>query len=518
VLSRFVIWSDVILITDIASALVTVKDVDKRYGGVKALSGASLELRAGEVHVLVGENGAGKSTLARVLAGIVHPDAGTLAIDGEIIRLRTPLDAQKRGIGMIHQELDLFAHLTVAENMVIGNLHFPEMCYVSLRRAAIFCRPFLEQVGLHCEAGALVASLSVAQQQLLAIARSLSMNVRVLIMDEPTSALPEEAAGRLFGVIAALKARGVAVVYVSHKMPEIFRLSDRITVLRDGRTIGTRDTAKTASPEIVAMMVGRSQAVVTRAPHKAAGPALLKASHLTTRKLRDVSFEARAGEVLGLAGLVGAGRSSIGAALFGLDPIVSGSLRLAGELFKPRSPADSMRRGLNLLPEDRKLQGLMMQMGVRENVSLSSLSVVGRAGFIRKSQEAARTAALTRRLHLKSAALDRAVSTLSGGNQQKTVLARVLMVDPQVLFLDDPARGIDVGAKEDIYRLIDEFAAQGKAIILVSSELAELFRCADRILVLNQGRVAALHTTQETSPEAIMAAATGLVAPLKRVS
>jgi ABC-type sugar transport system ATPase subunit len=498
--------------------LASIKEIYKRYAGVMALNGASLELRGGEVHVLVGENGAGKSTLARVLAGIVHPDTGTLALDGEIIRLRTPLDAQKRGIGMIHQELDLFPHLTVMENMVIGNLHFPEGWRASLRRADSFCRPFLEQVGLRCDANALVATLSVAQQQLLAIARALSMDVRILIMDEPTSALPEDAAERLFRVIAALKAGGVAIVYVSHKMPEIFRLSDRITVLRDGRTIGTRNTGETTPPEIIAMMVGRSQANVTRVPRAANGPVLLKASHVTTRKLRDVSFEVRAGEVLGLAGLVGAGRSSVGAALFGIDPIVSGSLCLTGELFTPQNPADAMRRGLNLLPEDRKLQGLMMQMSVRENVSLSSLSAMKTGGFIRRSQEAQRTSALTRRLRLKSAAPGAAVSTLSGGNQQKTLLARVLMVGPTIVFLDDPARGIDVGAKEDIYRLIDELAAQGKAIILVSSELAELFRCADRILVLNQGRIAALCAAHEASPEIVMAAAAGLVAPVKCVS
>jgi ABC-type sugar transport system ATPase subunit len=499
-------------------AIVSLTGIVKRFGGIRALNEADISLRAGEVHALVGENGAGKSTFARILAGVEKPDAGALLIDGQSTRLTNPLDAQRLGFVIVPQELDLFPHLTVAENMVIGNLRYAEKWQVRLRLAEAFCRPFLEQVGLGCDAGAPVVALSVAQQQLLVIARALSMNVRLLIMDEPTSALPEDAAERLFGVIAALKARGVAIIYVSHKMREIFRLSDRITVLRDGRTIGTRCTAETTSGEIIGMMVGRSRQQANRTARTIAGPVLLQVSHLTTRKLGAVSFELRSGEVLGIAGLVGAGRSSLGAALFGLDPIVSGVLRLSGELFKPANPADAMARGLGLLPEDRKLQGLMMQMGVRENVSLSGLSLIARKGFIRRSQEAECIAALTERLQLKSPSLDNFVSTLSGGNQQKALLARILMVDPQVFFLDDPARGIDVSAKEHIYRLIDELAAQGKAIILVSSELSELFRCTDRILVLSQGRLAALVPTRATTPEAIMAAATGAGAPLESAS
>ena len=501
-----------------ADSVVSLDGIVKRFGGIRALEEASIAVRAGEVHALVGENGAGKSTLAKTLAGILQPEAGTLLVNGKIAKLASPLDAQRRGIGMIPQELDLFTHLTVGENMVLGNLNLSEKWESGLRRAEGFCRPFLEQVGLNCDTNTPVAALSVAQQQLLLIARALSMNVRILIMDEPTSALPEDAAERLFGVFATLKGRGVAIVYVSHKMREIFRLSDRITVLRDGATIGTRSTAETTPEEIIGMMIGRGERHAERRAGSPAGPVLLQVSNLTTRKLRAVSFEVRAGEVLGIAGLVGAGRSSLGAALFGLERIVSGTLRLSGEVYRPQNPSDALARGFGLLPEDRKLQGLMMHMGARENASLSSLPLIERMGFVRRSEEAIRVGAITKGLRLRAASMETPVSTLSGGNQQKALLARVLMVNPQVLFLDDPARGIDVGAKGDIYRLIDELTAQGKAIILVSSELPELFRCTDRILVLSQGRVAALTATHATTPQAVMAAATGIGVSLDAVS
>jgi ribose transport system ATP-binding protein len=335
------------------------------------------------------------------------------------------------------------------------------------------------------------------------------MNTRVLIMDEPTSSLSEEAAERLFGLIAALRARGVAIVYVSHKMEEIFRLSDRITVLRDGETIGTRAAAATAMDEIIQMMVGRAVDRSARPPPLAQGRVLLSAAGLTTRKLRQVDFELHAGEVLGIAGLVGAGRSALGAALFGVDRIQGGSLHLGDRAFTPKSPLQAMRRGLGLLPEDRKQQGLMMQMSVRENGTLSVLGRVSRAGFVRRARETDLMQSLLQQLRLKCPSLEVPVGTLSGGNQQKTLLARVLLAAPDIVYLDDPARGIDVGAKEDIYRLINALAASGKGVLLVSSELPELLRCCDRILVMCEGTVAATYAAHEATPELIMAAATG---------
>ncbi len=482
--------------------------ITKRYGGVYALKGANFSLRAGEVHALVGENGAGKSTLARILAGSTRADSGAISIHGEPVAIGTPLDAQRLGIGIIYQELDLFPNLTAGENIVIGNLHFPEGRLVNFRRMEEFCRPFLDQVGLNCGIRQTVAALSIGQMQLLAIARALSMDARIILMDEPTSSLFDDAAERLFGLIAALKQRGVSIVYVSHKMDEIFRICDRATVLRDGETIGTVEMAGASVNELIRMMVGRELRITARSARRPAGEIVLAAENLTTEKLRNVSFELRRGEVLGIAGLVGSGRSEVGSALFGIDRIQSGTLRVQGELRSPRSPRDAMAAGIGLLPEDRRLQGLMMRMSVLENATLAVLPDISALGFIRRGQENSSLAPVALQLALNCPSPAAPVSQLSGGNQQKVLLARWLMLNPTVLFLDDPTRGIDIGAKQDIYRLIDELAAGGKAIILVSSELPELLRCCDRILVLNEGSVTAHYDASDATQEKIMSAAT----------
>jgi ABC-type sugar transport system ATPase subunit len=487
--------------------LLEAEKISKHYGGVYALREASFELTAGEVHALMGENGAGKSTLAKVIAGSVRPDAGVIRIDGRPAAISSPLDSQRAGIGMIYQELDLFPDLSIGENLVIGNLHFAERWFVSFRRIESFCRPFLEQVGLDLQASTPVSALSIGQMQLVAIARALSMNARLILMDEPTSSLFEDAAEKLFRLIADLKQRGVAIVYVSHKMDEIFRIADRITVLRDGETVGTRVTAETTSSEVIRMMVGRELNISERA-ERACGKVLLRVLGLTTHKLKSVSFDLRRGEVLGVAGLVGSGRSELGAALFGIDTISGGTVYLRDEIIVPGSPRGAMRASIGLLPEDRKREGLMMQMSVLQNTTLAVLQRMQTAGFIRLAEERNASTEVNRRLALKCPSEDAPVSTLSGGNQQKTLLARWLLWDPDLLFLDDPARGIDVGAKQDIYRAIDELASRGKAIILVSSELPELLRCSDRILVLNEGRVTATFDAKEVSQEKIMAAAT----------
>ncbi len=488
--------------------LFLAENIAKHFGGIAALSAARLELAAGEVHALMGENGAGKSTLARICAGSLRPDAGRIELAGQDVILADPLDAQRLGIGIIYQELDLFPHLTVGENLVIGNLNFAEGAFARPKAIAEFCRPLLAQAGLTVDCATWVSSLSIAQQQLLAIARALSMNCRILFMDEPTSALSEDAAERLFEVIALLKARGVAIVYVSHKMDEIFRLSDRVTVLRDGKTIGTRATASTDRAELIRMMVGRDLDSAARSIKPADQAVSLAVENLTTRKLKDVSFELHRGEVLGIAGLVGAGRSELGAALFGIDPVHNGRILLKGQEFRPASPSDAQRRGMGLVPEDRKLQGLMLQMSVKENATLSVLSRVSRWGLLSAGAEKTLFDPAAQRLRLKPASPDLPVGKLSGGNQQKVLLARAIFADPDFLFLDDPARGIDVAAKEDIYRLISELAASGKSILLASSELPELMRCADRILVLREGRVTGMFPASDATQEAIMAAAT----------
>jgi ABC-type sugar transport system ATPase subunit len=474
--------------------LLQVENVNKHYGGVCALKNAHFALRTGEVHALIGENGAGKTTLSRIIAGSALADTANIAMDGRPATIASPVDAQRLGIGIIYQELDLFPNLTVGENLVIGNLHFREGRLVSPRRIEAFCRPFLDRVGLACGAGEVVAALSIGQKQLVAIARALSMNARILLMDEPTSSLFDDAVERLFGLIGELKRAGVSVVYISHKMDEIFRICDRATVLRDGETIGTVEIAATDASQIIRMMVGRDLQMAARPERRDPGDVVLSVERLTTDKLRGISFELRRGEVLGVAGLVGAGRSELGAALIGMDRIRSGYIRL--------------HASIGLVPEDRRLQGLMMRMSVLENCTIAVLPRMQRLGFIRHQQERRELEPLARRLGLDCDSTARPVNQLSGGNQQKALLARWLLRDPDVLFLDDPTRGIDVGAKQDIYGIVDELAAAGKGVILVSSELPELLRCCHRIMVLSEGRLTAIYDAKEATQENIMAAAT----------
>jgi ABC-type sugar transport system ATPase subunit len=462
--------------------VLLVEGITKHYGGVYALKGARLEVRAGEVHALMGENGAGKSTLARIIAGSARADGGTISIDGRPVHIGHPLDARRLGIGIIYQELDLFPSLSVRDNILIGNERFSGQAIEQL----------LAQVGLACDIRRPVSSLSISERQLVAIARALSMNARILLMDEPSSSLSSDAAEMLFGLIGDLKRRGVAIVYVSHKIDEIFRLADRATILRDGETIGTVEIASTTAGELIRMMVGRELKITVRS-QRVAGETVLTVDGLTTRKLRGASFDLRGGEVLGIAGLVGSGRSELGAALYGLDRVLGGAVR--------------SHAAIGLVPEDRRIQGLMMRMSVLENGTFGVLRRISRSGFLNRRREIAELSTVADRVALTAPSLDVPVNQLSGGNQQKVLLARWLLVRPGVLFLDDPTRGIDVGAKEDVYRMIDEVAASGTAIILVSSELPELLRCSDRILVLRDGRVVARFEAGEATQEKIMSEA-----------
>ena len=504
--------------------VLRAEGVHKHYDGVQALRGAGFSLAAGEVHALMGENGAGKSTLAKIVAGSVRADAGQIFLDGKSVEIKNPLDARRLGIGIIYQELDLFPHLSIAENVALGRP-------VKTRELSRFARPFLDRVGLAQDPGTMLGSLRAGEMQLVAIARALASDARVLIMDEPTSSLFDDAVERLFRLIAELKRQGVAIVYVSHRMDEMFRICDRVTVLRDGATVGTRAISETSPDELIRMMVGRDLEAISRR-EAVAGEVLLSVSNLSTKKLQNISFELRTGEVLGIAGLVGAGRSEIGAALFGLDDRLGGSVRLKGREIDPQSPGEAIRLGIALLPEDRKREGLMMQMSVGENAVLGGanfslqrrlqtasghrlkpmLQAKARATswlrIIDAAEEARVLEPVFRGLALKAASTDALVSTLSGGNQQKVLLARCLLGNPEVLFLDDPTRGIDVGAKQEIYGIIEQLKAEGKGILLVSSELPELLRCSDRILVMREGRATATLDASDATQERIMKSAT----------
>jgi ABC-type sugar transport system ATPase subunit len=488
-------------------------EISKDFDGVRALRRASLSLFPGEVHALMGENGAGKSTLAKIIAGAIAADDGSFFVDGSRVAIRDPQGAQRLGISIIYQELDLFPHLSVAENLAIGNPQFRERGFVRWTDLDRFAAPFLEQVGLACGSRCEVRSLGTGERQLVAIARALSMRARIIVMDEPTSALFDDSVARLFRLMEALKQQGVAVVYVSHKMEEIFRICDRVTVMRDGETVGTRAIADVSPAELVRMMIGKPWQARDRKPADSAVEIVLSCSHLTTAKLRDVSFDLRKGEVLGIAGLLGSGRSEIGLALMGLDRLRKGQVILRGKPVVIRSVSQALAAGLRWSPEDRKLDGLMMQMSILENGTISDLASLNCCGFVQREGE--RRAALVAfgALSVKAASTGAPVRTLSGGNQQKVLLSRCLMGNPEVVFLDDPARGIDVGAKEDIYRIIADLASRGKGIVLVSSELPELLRCCDRILVMREGGIAAQLDARRTTQEEILTWATHTAAP-----
>jgi len=453
----------------------------------------------------MGENGAGKSTLAKILAGVVIPDEGKIFVCGEKVLIDHPLRAQELGIGIVFQELDLFPHLTVAENIAIANPAARENVIVRKRNLSAWCSTFLQQVKLDVRSDSLLRELSIGQVQRVAIARALSLTSRVLLLDEPTSSLTEDGVKSLFELIEHLKSEGVSFVYVSHKLAEVRQIADRVTVLRDGMLVATRPASQLSTDDLITMMVGRHLERNQRPERDHAADVVLDVRDLSTKFLSNVTFELHAGEVLGVAGLVGAGRSELGATLFGLRKRLSGEIQLSGKAFHPDSPAAAIRTGLCLLPEDRRWEGIFPQMSVRENASIAVLGRLGR-GLFRK--EAQSVAEFQKKLAV-SASPDVAISSLSGGNQQKIILARWLLADPTVLFLDDATRGIDVAAKEQIYTIIDELSAQRKGVILVSSELPELWRCCDRILVLQNGRQAGIVRTAESSQEEVLRLATG---------
>ncbi|MBM5572333.1 MULTISPECIES: sugar ABC transporter ATP-binding protein [Deefgea] len=487
--------------------LIKMTGISKAFGPVKVLEGVDFSLQRGEVHALMGENGAGKSTLMKILCGVYQADSGSIAVDGKDTQIKNTVDSEKLGIAIIHQELNLIPQLSVMENMFLGR-EPQRFGVINTLKMRADCLDYLKLLGIEnldpdVEAG----TLSIGQQQMVEIAKALSLNAQTLIMDEPTAALSERETEKLFEIIADLKARGVAIVYVSHRMEEIFKVCDKISVLRDGQFVGEREIVKTNFDEIVRMMVGRE--IGERFPVRTAsiGEIRLKVSDLADASISNINFEIRAGEVLGIAGLMGAGRSEILKTIFGINQKVAGQIELDGVPLNVKKPSDAIAAGIGFVTEDRKSQGLVLGLSVRENATLANLSTHARAGVINQKQQMAVVQREIDRMHIRTRDAELEVKSLSGGNQQKVVFAKWLGIAPKVLFLDEPTRGVDVGGKAEIYQIINELAQSGVAIVMVSSELPEVLAMSDRILVMHQGRQAGIFA--QASAETIMTAATG---------
>ena len=491
--------------------LLKLTDIAKAFAGVQALRGVSFELRAGEVHALVGENGAGKSTLIKVITGAHAPDAGTVEIQGRVIEDNDPVRARALGVAAIYQQPALFPDLTVAENIALGLERPGAWRLVRWRPRRDRARRLLERIGAAIDPEAEVRRLTMPEQQLVEIARALGADARILIMDEPTASLSEEDTGNLFAVIRQLREQGVAMLYISHRLEELPRVADRVTALRDGALVGTRRQADVNRDELIRMMVGRELAAVFPKAEVPIGEVVLEVQGLSCRAsgVRDVSLSVRAGEILGLAGLVGAGRTELARVLFGLTPADSGAIRVRGEPATIDSPRRAVALGIAYVPEDRRRHGVIPEMSVAANTTLATLHSVASGGLIAFDRERSVAADFARRLGIKAASIDTPVGNLSGGNQQKVALARWLMADPAVLILDEPTQGVDVGAKAEIHRLMSGLAERGLAIVMISSELPEVLGMSDRIAVMHGGTVVGTLERAGATQEAILELALG---------
>jgi D-xylose transport system ATP-binding protein len=502
--------------------ILATRAIIKRFPGVVALKGVSFDLRPGEIHALCGENGAGKSTLIKVLSGI-HPHGsyeGDVAVDGRPAAMVGPRDAEKAGIAVIYQELALVPEMSVAENLFLG-AEPKRLGLIDWDKVFVDARQLLARFNLDIDPAAKVSELGVGRQQLVEIAKAIGKRSRILILDEPTAALTEQEVAILLDILRDLRRQGIACVYISHKLDEVFAIADRITVLRDGQSIVTLDTSKTAPGEVIRHMVGREINELFPRQVATPGEVLLSVDRLTVSVapksepvLEDISFDVRAGEVLGIGGLMGSGRTELLTHLFGAwGHRVSGTVELGlnGRAMKldVRSPHEALSRGLALVSEDRKRYGLVLPQGIGFNLSLSTIERMQRAGFIDRNREFTRNKTFFDAMRIKAPDQETVVGTLSGGNQQKVVLGKALMTEPRVIFLDEPTRGIDVGAKIEVYELINQLTAQGKAVVLVSSELPELMGMSDRIVMLHEGRVGGTFTRAEATQERLLSAAMG---------
>ena len=491
--------------------LLEARGVQKSYGGVRALKGVSLEVCAGEIHALVGENGAGKSTLIKILSGAVQPDAGEILLDGQAVKIADPLAAKALGIIVIYQQPALFPELSVAENIAFAlekPMVWRKVDWAGRRRVA---RELLERVGSSIDPDTPVKQLSMPEQQIVEIAKALGLRSRVLILDEPTASLTENEVERLFRILGDLREQGVGIVYISHRLEELFRLADRVTVLRDGSYIVTRSMKDVDQPELLRLMVGRDLSAVFPKHSVHLGDPLLELRRYacSRRGVRDVNLTLRAGEIVGLAGLVGSGRTELAESLFGLTPGDQGEMRIGGQQVALRTAGEAIAHGLAYVPEDRRRHGVIPEMSVGANLTLAELPHLANSGFLDNAREESLVIELMQSLQVKAESPSTPAIQLSGGNQQKVALGRWLATKPRILILDEPTQGVDVGAKAEIHRLMGELAAQGMGILMISSELPEILGMSDRILVMRRGTVAAEFRRDEASEHAILSAAFG---------
>ncbi|MFT4110741.1 sugar ABC transporter ATP-binding protein [Propionicimonas sp.] len=492
-----------------AAPVLELKDVSKSFGAVIALRRADLALRAGSIHAVVGENGAGKSTLVKIMAGLYQRDTGTFEMDGAPVHFRSTAEAKAAGIAVIYQEPTLFPDLSVTENVFMGRQpvgRFGRIDKAAMRAEVV---ELMNRLGVRIDPDRLTDGLSIADQQIIEIAKAISLDARVLIMDEPTAALSGVEVERLFAVARSLRDEGRALMFISHRFDEVFGLCDTVTVMRDGTYISTEAIADTSEAEIVRLMVGREvKELFPKVPAEIGRP-LLQVDGLTMAgTFADISFTVRSGEIVALAGLVGAGRSEVARAVFGVDPYEAGQVRLDGVALPKQNPAASMRAGLALVPEDRRKQGLVIDATVATNITDAIRPTLTKFGLITARRENHEAQLWARKLEVKTAALDAVAGTLSGGNQQKVVLAKWLAANPKVLIIDEPTRGIDVGTKSEVHRMMSELAGMGLAILMISSELPEVLGMADRVLVMHEGRITADIPRAEATPETVMFAAT----------
>jgi ABC-type sugar transport system ATPase subunit len=491
-------------------AILEMRQIRKTFPGAVALDGVDFELRKGEVHVLVGENGAGKSTLIKILSGAYHKSGGQIFLNGREIDIRNPRHAQELGIASIYQELTLVPHLSAAENIFLGREHTLAPGIIDNKRLFKAAQILLADLGLDISVRARIKDLGVAQQQMVEVAKALSLDATILIMDEPTSALTEPEIKTLFALIRRLKGKGVSIVYISHRLEELFEIGDRVTILRDGKYVGTREVAGVTRSELVRMMVNREVTEHFPKQKTQKRDEILRVEGLTRKGvLENVSFSLYSGEVLGIAGLMGSGRTELARAIFGADRLDSGKVYIKGQLRHIQSPRGAIRLGIGLLTEDRKVQGLVLSLSVKDNICLPNLDHFAKMGIVSPRKEDKGVEPLVQELRIKTPSLKQKAMYLSGGNQQKVVMCKWLLSKADILFFDEPTRGIDVGSKVEIYQWMNRLTAKGSAIVMISSELPEILGMSDRILVMHRGRIVKEFSREEATQEKILHYALG---------